>query len=387
MEVPNAVQAVSAAELSVALAGPKNTSVRLTLARQRPDGSSLEIEREVRRERIDREGNAIPVATMLDRRTGYVRIATFDNAKVADQLHAAVERLKSAGMARLVLDLRDNGGGLVDQAAEVAGEFLAAGRVYTSETKKGKPDTVKVKRSFWRSEDRYPVVAMVNAGTASASELVGGALQDHDRAVIVGRPSFGKSLMMQGLPLLDGSAIMLVIGRIRTPCGRIVQREYRSITRRDYYRLSAADRDTVDRPSCSTSKGRRVFGGGGIYPDVVLPEPAAPPAWLARILEDELPLKWAGGYLTQAALVSVDSLVARPEAIAPAVTSFREFAVTRKFDLPTGDDADRWLRRILLLELASVKWGEEGYYRVVVAQDAAIVEAMASFDRAIELNR
>ncbi len=382
------VQATSADELAVTLAGAKNSSVRLTLARQRSDGSTLEIERDVKRERSDDVGNAVPVAVMLDRETGYLRIATFANARVADQVHAAIGKLKGAGMRRLLLDLRDNGGGLVDEAAEVAGEFLPAGSiVYTAETRKGKPDTIKVKRSFWNSEDRYPLIAMVNAGTASASELVAGALQDHDRAVIAGRPSFGKSLMMQGLPLLDGSAIMLVIGRIRTPCGRIVQREYRSITRRDYYRLSAADRDTVDRPSCSTSKGRRVFGGGGIYPDVVLPDPPPPPVWLARILEDELPLKWAGGYLSEVAIASVDSLIARPAMIAPAVTSFRQFAIIRKAEIPAGEEADRRLARILSLELAAVKWGDAGYYRIATAQDPAILEAIKHFDLAVELNR
>ena len=374
------VSAVTADELSVALAGPKNTAVRLTLARQRADGSSLEIVREVRRERIESEGNAVPVALMLDRQTGYVRIATFSNGKVADQLHDAVSKLKSAGMRRLVIDLRDNGGGLVDQAADVAGEFLPAGSVvYTAETRKGKPDTAKVKRSFWKNEDRYPLVAMVNSGTASASELVAGALQDHDRAVIVGRPSFGKSLMMVGLPLLDGSAIMLVIGRIRTPCGRIVQREYRNITRREYYRLAASARDTIGRSSCTTAGGRRVFGGGGIYPDVVVPEPAEPPTWLARVIEEELPLKWAGGYATEVGVPNVDSLVARPELLAPAVASFRKFAATRNVELPADEEADRRLRRVLALELASVKWGDAGYYRVLVAGDPAVAEAVRQF--------
>ncbi len=375
-----AVSALSADELSVSLAGPKNTAVTLTLARQRSDGSSLEVIREVRRERIESEGNAVPVALMLDQQTGYVRIATFSNGKVSDQLHAAVDKLKSAGMRRLVLDLRDNGGGLVDQAADVAGEFLPAGAVvYTAETRKDKPDTVKVKRSFWKNEDRYPLVAMVNAGTASASELVAGALQDHDRAVIVGRPSFGKSLMMRGLPLLDGSAIMLVIGRIKTPCGRTVQREYRGITQREYYRLAAGARDTVGRPSCTTAGGRRVFGGGGIYPDVVLPVPADAPAWLARALEEELPLKWAGGFATDIGVPSIDSLVAHPESLAPAVASFRKFAATKDVELAPGDEADRRLRGVLALALAGVKWGDSGYYQVLVAGDPGVAEAVRAF--------
>lgn len=376
------VTALSSAELEIGLAGNKNSTVKLTLSRERADGSTLEVVREVKRERVEEEGTAVPVAQMLDKETGYVRIATFNNSKVADQLHDAVGRLKGSGMRRLVLDLRDNGGGLVREAGEVAGEFLPSGAViYTAERRHEKPDTVRVKRSFWKKEDRYPIVAMVNAGTASASELVAGALQDHDRAVIVGRPSFGKSLMMQGFPLLDGSAIVLVMGRIRTPCGRIVQRAYRSITRRDYYRLAAAARDTVGRPSCLTTGGRRVFGGGGIYPDVLLPEPAAPPVWATKLADEELPLKWAGGFLTEGGLpASVDAALAHPETLGPAVASFRKFASAKGADIPAGEDVDRRLSRMLLLELAAAKWGDAGFYTALLAGDPAVVEATKHFE-------
>src|SRR3982750_4039019 len=124
---------------------------------------------------------------------------------------------------------------------------------------------------------------MVNGGTASASELVAGALQDHDRALIVGRPTFGKALLMGGFPLSDGSLIYLVIRPVKTPCGRIVQREYADISPREYYRLARADRDTAGRPSCRTDHGRTVYGGGGIYPDL-LQEEFTPPGWLSKLL-------------------------------------------------------------------------------------------------------
>src|SRR5258705_11753527 len=107
---------------------------------------------------------------------------------------------------------------------------------------------------------------MVNAGTARASELVAGALQDHDRALIVGRPTFGKSLLMRGFPMSDGSVLWLVVGHVRTPCGRVVQRQYRSITRREYYRLARAERDTAGRPRGRPAGGRTAYGGGGVFP-------------------------------------------------------------------------------------------------------------------------
>ena len=169
--------------------------------------------------------------SMLDATTGYVRITTFNNDKVDEDMRDALARLEREGMRRLILDLRDNGGGLVDEASNVAGEFLPRGlTVYTTEGRRESLRKVyKVPRSFWRRERSFPLVVLVNRGTASASELLAGALQDHDRALIVGRPTFGKALLMQGVPLSDGSMMMLVIGRARTPCGRIVQRQYRGV--------------------------------------------------------------------------------------------------------------------------------------------------------------
>ncbi|HEX6912312.1 MAG TPA: S41 family peptidase, partial [Longimicrobium sp.] len=294
------VQAESATELEVFLAGARGSTARLTFERERTDGTRVELERTVRRERGDDE-SAVPVVMMLDGQTGYIRVTTFSSERVAEDLHAALGRLEGQGMQRLVLDLRDNGGGRVAEATRIASEFLPAGAtVYVSEGRKAEVrDSVVVRRSFWRSERQYPIVVMVNEGTASASELVAGALQDHDRALIVGRPTFGKSLLMQGFPLTDGSIIMLTIGHIKTPCGRVIQRQYRDVRGADYYRMARTARDTVGRPSCRTAGGRTVYGGGGIYPDVVMPEAEPVPVWLARLSEEAVHTRWIGGYLTE----------------------------------------------------------------------------------------
>ncbi|HEV8600131.1 MAG TPA: S41 family peptidase [Gemmatimonadales bacterium] len=380
------VSATTSEELDVALAGEKNSTVRLRLSRYRGDGSSLEVERLVKRERVGEE-TAVPVARLLGPETGYVRITTFNNVGVADDLHDAIGRLKSRGMKRLVLDLRDNGGGYVDQAAQVAGVFLPSGAVvYTTEQRKeAKIDTVKVKRSFWQREDRYPLIVLVNEGTASASELVAGALQDHDRALIVGRPTFGKSLMMRPFPLTDGSVIMLAFGRVRTPCGRILQREYRDLTRRDYYRLAGAARDTAGRPSCRTPGGRTVYGGGGVYPDLRLDDPPGYPLWLARLLEEDLPLKWAGGYLSAATVPPLDSLAARPVPPAGALADFRQFAQARGLEIPAGAEVDARLERLLVQQIAYTRWGELGLAQLATALDPVIRDAAKYFDRATQV--
>jgi carboxyl-terminal processing protease len=379
------IQAESAEELDISLAGPKGSAVTLGLQRRRIDGSLVTVQRTVTRQRVD-ETSAVPTAFMLHPDVGYIRLTTFANDRAADDLHAALGRLEKRGMKKLVLDLRDNGGGSVDQAAKVAGEFLPKGAiVYTASTRKraeGDQDTVRVSRSFWSHEKRYPLVLMINSGTASASELVAGALQDHDRAVIVGRPSFGKALLMRGFPLTDGSLIMLVIGHVATPCGRVIQRQYRGITRRDYFRLARAERDTAGRPACRTDSGRTVYGGGGIYPDVVLPEPDPAPLWLARAREDDLPLKWIGGYLTAAAasLLSLDSLAAHPALPATVVENFRSFAAAQGIAIPP--DADPRLQQVLVRSVALAKWGEEGLYQVTATSDPAVQAAVQQLDRA-----
>ncbi|MEP6691810.1 MAG: S41 family peptidase, partial [Gemmatimonadaceae bacterium] len=372
-------------ELDITLAGAKKVPVVLTLERRRADGSLLQFDRDVKRERVD-ERTAVPTVFMLDAKTGYVRITTFVGEKVADDLHDALGRLEKQGMERLVLDLRDNGGGSVAEAARVAGEFLPKGAVvYTAEGRKADvTDTGRVKRSFWRNEKRYPLVVMVNSGTASASELVAGALQDHDRAVVVGRPSFGKSLLMQGFPLPDGSVFVMVIGHIKTPCGRVVQRQYRSISRRDYYRLARVERDTAGRPSCKTDGGRIAYGGGGIYPDVLLADDHIQPLWLARIGEEALAFKWTPGYLTAnpAAFPSLDQLAAHPVLPAGALGSFRAFAAQQDVTIPSGDDADKLLERALLERIADAKWSDEGHYRISAILDRDVAAAIASFVQA-----
>ncbi|HEV2150233.1 MAG TPA: S41 family peptidase, partial [Longimicrobiaceae bacterium] len=380
------VAAESAEELEIALAGARGTTVRLSLERRRVDGSVARVERTVKRERAADE-TAVPAAFMLDAQTGYVRITSFASTRVADDLHRAVVELERGGMRRLVLDLRDNGGGSVDEAAQVAGEFLPSGTVvYTSEGRKPEVrKTGKVERSFWRSERRYPVVLLVNGGSASASELVAGALQDHDRALVVGRTTFGKSLMMQGFPLTDGSVVMLVVGHLKTPCGRVVQRQYRQVTRRDYYRLAGEARDTVGRPACTTAAGRRVYGGGGIYPDVVLPEAEAAPLWLARLREESLPLQWVGGYVGTAGLTTAEALAARPSLPDAALADFRAFAARQGVTVPAGPEADAHLQRTLVQGVAWAKWGAAGYYRVAAATDPEVAAAVRELPRAAAL--
>jgi carboxyl-terminal processing protease len=374
--------AESPLELEIVLAGPRRSTVVLTFERRRADGTYATLERTVRRERFSGE-TAVPAALLLDDTTGYVRITTFVGEKVAADLRSAVQRLERSGMRRLLLDLRENGGGSVDEAATIAGEFLPRGAiVYTSSGRRQMAvDTGRVKRSFFTPERRYPIVVMIDAGTASASELVAGALQDHDRALIVGQPSFGKSLMMTGFPLSDGSVLVLVFGQVRTPCGRTVQREYRGITARNYVRMASAERDTVGRPSCLTASGRTVYGGGGIYPDVRTPRPPRAPEWVQRVNELDVPVQWVGAFVTAngAALGDLEVFARTPALPAGAAEGFRTLAAERGVTVPRSAADDATLDRLLLGVVAYAKWGSAGFYQVEARIDPEVAAAVTLF--------
>lgn len=384
--------AESSMELDVYLSGKKNSSVVLRFERERTDGSTVEFERVVKRELLGERETAVPAVFMLDSTTGYIRISTFVASNVSDDLHAGVTKLESQGMRRLILDLRDNGGGRVDEAAKVAGQFLPTGAlVWTAKGRKASvTDTGRVKRSlFSASERRYPMVVMINAGTASASELVAGALQDHDRAVIVGQPSFGKSLIMYGFPLMDGegSYIEMVVGHMSTPCGRVIQRQYHAYTQREYYRMARADRDTAGRPWCKTDNGRVVYGGGGIYPDLRFPRRAPRPVWLERASETDVIFKFITAYMAanQSSLPTLIDLASNPRLPAAAIEQFRAFAAKDSVELQSGTEADSLLQRVLVQALAWEKWGPEGGYRMYAVLDPDVKRAVEAFDRAQQI--
>ena len=379
------VSATSAEELEVVLAGPRGSPVRLGFERRRSDGSLVQLERIVKRERAEEE-TAVATSFMLDAVTGYVRVESFMHDRVADDLHRELGRMEKQGMKRLVLDLRGNGGGRLDQAAAVAGEFLPKGAlVYTSAGRKQDvADTGRVSRSFWSREKRYPIVLLIDNGTASASELVAGALQDHDRALVVGRTSFGKSLLMAPQFLPDGSFMSMVVGHVSTPCGRVIQRSYRRLTTREYVRQAGVDADTLGRPSCRTAGGRTVYGGGGIYPDIHLGPERLVPAWLSRVREEALPLKWIAGHMSahRAGYVSLDALAATPQLEDGGLADFRKFATEQRISIPEGIDADRHLQELLVPLVAESKWGTEGYYRLLAALDPELAQGMAAFAQA-----
>ncbi len=246
------------------LRGPRGTSVRISIRR---DGYEQLIDLEVRRDEIHIP--TVRAAFMLDGTTGYILLSDFgENSD--DEMGDALRTLRDQGMRRIVLDLRNNPGGALDQAISISNRFLPRGDliVYT----RGRvPNSDQDYRATRQSEYlELPMITLVNRNSASASEIVSGALQDHDRSLIVGETTFGKALVQSVYRVSGGAGVAVTTARYYTPSGRLIQRPWDG-TFDEYltYALREQDASKVHDPGDLkfTDGGRRVYGGGGIEPD------------------------------------------------------------------------------------------------------------------------
>jgi carboxyl-terminal processing protease len=251
--------------------GPRGSTVKITVER----ASTLKEETvEIVRDAVPQP--SIPDAYMLKPGVGYIGMTQGFNYTTADELQAALEDLHAQGMQSLVLDLRNNPGGFLDQAIRVSEKFLQSGQpILTQKGRNGLGD--KTYQSSNRTPDQTPLVLLVNGNTASASEIVAGAMQDHDRALIVGQTSFGKGLVQGIFPMDYGTGLTLTTAKYYTPSGRLIQRDYSNGGFYDYYTkggtIALDKKETIIKPSGPESKtdtGRPVYGGGGITPDEVI---------------------------------------------------------------------------------------------------------------------
>ncbi len=255
------------------LKGPKGTRVRITVVRR---GMKEPIEMEVTRDEIPQ--NSVRLSYMLDDDIGYLQISDF-NRSTGEEVADAIEELEGLGMKRLLVDVRNNGGGLLDQAILVSDQFLPEGAKIV-ETRGRTRDSFQVYRSTDRYEElNLPVVVLVNRGTASAAEILSGAIQDHDVGIVVGTPTWGKGLVQTVYNLSYGAGLALTTAKYYTPSGRLIQRDYSSFY--DYYNYdplaiggdgeSGGESEPVPPEEIFyTDIGREVYGGGGITPDVVV---------------------------------------------------------------------------------------------------------------------
>lgn len=257
------------------LKGPKDSKVQIGVKRFGEKGVKV-----FTVTRGDISVNSISACYMINDTTGYIRVKSFGERTYAEML-SALQTLNIEGADHLIIDLRDNGGGILEAAVQMANEFLPKNRliVYTQGRKSPRAE---YRSNGKGSYQHIPMVVLINEGTASAAEIFAGAMQDNDRATIVGRRSFGKGLVQQQIQFPDGSMIRLTVARYYTPSGRCIQKPFKPGDNADYendllarYRhgeFFSQDSIKHDGPAYHTHNGRTVYGGGGITPDIFVPE-------------------------------------------------------------------------------------------------------------------
>ncbi len=357
------------------LKGPKDTQVTITIVR-----AGLDDPLDITITRAEIPLTTVRYTHMIDPTTGYFRITEFSR-ETGQEVEQAIQQLRDQGMQRLLVDLRDNGGGLLDQAIEVADQFVP------NETKIVETRG-RIRDSFqeYAAEGRHepldlPVVVLVNGGSASASEILSGAIQDHDVGVVVGTPTWGKGLVQTVYGLSYGAAIALTTAKYYTPSGRLIQRDYSSVY--DYYAHNTAPPESEPE---TADLGREVYGGGGITPDLII-EPEETHELLQFLAARNAFFRFGVEYSNRHPVES--------EAWQPGDAVLAEFKSWLRTE-ELGDEAEieeafadelsrqQALNRIRA-EIFNSTFGNDAWYRVIAAADNQIQEALEAFDRAEQL--
>ena len=353
---------MSTAEVADMLKGPKGTTVRITVLRE---GSDKPLEFSIVRDEIPRY--SVDLHFLIRSGIGYMHISGFQ--ETTD--HEVREALDEMGdLKGLILDLRQNPGGLLSEGVGVADQFLQKGQVIVSHHGRSSPEKV-YRASHGNGGKDYPIVVLVNRGTASAAEIVAGAIQDHDRGLIAGETTFGKGLVQTVYPLGENTGLALTTAKYYTPSGRLIQRDYNGVSLYDYYYERDADASNANREVKLTDSGRTVYGGGGITPDVKIPTPKGN-GFQDTMLQHYAFFNFAKHYTithrpTKAFVVDE-----------PVMQDFRSFLDEQKVpyteaDLLANND---WVRSNIKAEIFIDAFGQEEGLQVRAEADPEVVKAL-----------
>ncbi len=369
------------------LKGPKGTEVNVSIFRR---GVSGLLDFKIIRDVIPTY--SMDIAYMADAGIGYIRLNNF-SATTSDEVHHALETLLSEGMTKLILDLRGNGGGYLQAAIDVADEFLPKGRliVYTEGMHHPREMAYARREGLFESGK---LIIMIDEGSASASEILAGAIQDNDRGLILGRRSFGKGLVQEQHNFKDGSAIRLTVARYYTPVGRCIQRSYKNgleIYYNDFYQRilngELENEDSIKFPDSlkyTTPNGKTVYGGGGIMPDIFIPiEKDSALRYYNTVSNKGLVYQFAFDYTDRyrqqlLRFRDIDQF-AQGFAITDAVFSdFVKYAerkgVKRPLQIPQKSDHD--IRILLKAYIGRNILDNEGFYPILNTIDPAFIKAI-----------
>lgn len=386
-DVISEVEGVATDDLSLdevvkRLKGPKGTTVHIKIKRI---GMKEPIPLTIVRAAIPT--NSISNVLMLRPGVGYIRIKDFTSTTVRE-LDDAIAKLNEQGMQKLVLDLRMNPGGLLDAAVGVSDHFLEKGQMIVY-TKGRTPDSAQeyVAPGKHLRFDQ-PLVVLVNRGSASASEIVAGAIQDHDRGLVVGETSWGKGLVQSVYTLQYGAGLALTTSKYYTPAGRNIQRDYTSVY--DYYMADETENGPevplAHREQFKTATGRTVYGGGGITPDHIVKQPTL--SRTTQILEVRSAIfNYAVEYAAKHPDVTKDVKVT-PTIVEEFVHHAAASDVANEADIRAAlqNDVDRkYLERAIKAEIVAAKFGYDASYPYRLQGDAQIEKALELFPEAQKL--
>ncbi len=353
------------------LKGPRGTTVRVKILRG--DGAE-EKTFEMVRDEIER--SSVTAAFMLKPGIGYIKLEEFIETTGAD-FDAALKKLDEDHLHGLVLDLRANPGGLLTEAVSVAGHLLPKGVEVVSHHGRASQE-MSYKATEGNHGLNYPVVVIVNRNSASASEIVSGALQDHDRAWILGDNTFGKGLVQTVYPMAENTGLALTTARYYTPSGRLIQRDYSSVSFFDYfYRNNTTARNPDDVKT--TDSGRTVYGGGGISPDEKFEVPPV----------GELEMELFGDYMVQTYTKHFFSL--HKEQLptgwtfdAAQMDAFKAWLHDQKFEYSDAEFAKEYeeIRRLMQREIYKTAFNVDVSKEYEHATDPEVVAAVASLPKA-----
>ena len=369
------------------LRGKKGTRVDLKIGRIGSEPFDITIVRD------DIPLYSVRASVMLDDRTGYAWLTRF-STKSGPEVRRSIKKLLNQGMNRMILDLRNNSGGILDQAVEVANIFIAKKDtiVYTKGKYKDAEEVFVASPS--KGNDEFSIIVVLNRGSASASEIVAGAIQDLDRGLVVGETSFGKGLVQRQAGLSDGSAIRITIAQYYTPSGRLIQRPFDKNNYDDYYREIYEENreEKLDslkrlRPPHLTRQGRTVYGGGGITPDVHLP-------WDLEITETtrktmsnpKRPIfNWSTEYINKNKIPgSYKDFQSKWEISDTLYDQFLSYLGDEEKGINIEDiNKDKeYIKIMMKAELAGQRWGRDELWGVRIMADNQILGALKHFNEA-----
>jgi carboxyl-terminal processing protease len=367
---------LTTSEVADMLKGPKGTIVKITVSRE---GYAEQLVFTVTRDEIPR--HSVDITFMLKPGVGYIRLSGF-NETTDHEIADALKRLNASSLDGLILDMRANPGGLLNEAVAVGDMFLDKNQLIVSHHGRTSPE-----RRYYAVRGNQgvtvPLVILVNNNSASATEIVSGAVQDHDRGLIVGETTFGKGLVQTVTPLSENTGLALTTARYYTPSGRLIQRDYKSVSLYEYH----YERKVPDHPTevKLTDSGRQVTGGGGITPDIAVPAPKLTKFEQLLYRDDVFfPAETGVGGFTRFYLGSKPAINKDFEADENVMRAFREYLSKHnvRYTEPEMAEGLDWIKRKIKQEVFMSSFGQQEGFKVLLEADPQVQKAVEAIPQA-----